>query len=60
MAYKMYLWVILSLKFTFDILLFHKSIFNKIEQIFMSVYNTSYMQNIIWSLLQIDIHNMNI
>jgi hypothetical protein len=46
MAYKMYLWIILSLKFTFDILLFHKSIFSKIEQRFMSVYDASYMQSI--------------
>jgi hypothetical protein len=57
---KVYLWIILSLKFTFDILFcFIKSIFNIIEQGLMNTYKTLYMQNTIWSLLQDDIHNMD-
>jgi hypothetical protein len=49
----------LFLKFTFDILLFCKSIFCKIDQDLINVYKTLYMQNVIWSLLQDCVQNMN-
>ncbi len=41
MVEKVYLWIKSSLKFTFDIIYFLKSISNKIEKGFISVYKTN-------------------
>jgi hypothetical protein len=56
MIEKVYFWIKLSLKTTFDILLSHKI---NVQQGFMSVYKNLCMQNAIWYLEQNCVHNMN-
>jgi hypothetical protein len=59
MVENLYLCIILSLKSIFEIFLFHKINIQQNKISIMNVYNTLYMQNIIWSLLQDCVYNMN-
>jgi hypothetical protein len=59
MVENIYLCIILSLKSIFDFFLFHKINIQQNKIRIMNVYNTLYMQNIIWSLLQDCIYNIN-
>jgi hypothetical protein len=60
MLKDVYLWILLFLKSTFDIVLSHD---NNLQQNWIRIYESLhlilYMQNIIWSLLKDYIHNMH-
>jgi hypothetical protein len=59
MVEKLYLCIILSLKSIFEFFLFHKINIQQNKIRIMNFYNNVYMQNIIWSLLQDCVYNMN-